>query len=114
MKTLKLANVSFLLSGLSLSLASMPVLAITSDMPDQNIYTKEFKLLDTNNNGKLSATEIKKDELFNSGGFAKETKITMVAWVKKNTRPTNRKYNKKKLSKLPVMVRLLQKLKVNI
>ena len=74
MKTLKLANVSLLLSGLTLSLASMPVLAITSDMPDQNIYAKEFKLLDTNNNGKLSATEIKKDALFDGGGFAKADK----------------------------------------
>ena len=37
------------------------------DMPDQNICTKEFKLLDVDSNGKLSATEIKKDELFNGG-----------------------------------------------
>lgn len=57
-----------------LALASPPVLAITADMPDQNIYAKEFKLLDTNSNGKLSATEIKKDELFNGGGFAKADK----------------------------------------
>jgi hyperosmotically inducible periplasmic protein len=57
-----------------IGLASAPALAITSDMPDQNIYTKEFKLLDANINGKLSATEIKKDELFNDGGFAKADK----------------------------------------
>ena len=57
-----------------ISLASAPVSAITSDMPDQNIYSKEFKLLDANSNGKLSATEIKKDELFNGGGFAKADK----------------------------------------
>jgi hyperosmotically inducible periplasmic protein len=57
-----------------ISLVSAPALAITSDMPDQNIYTKEFKLLDANSNGKLSATEIKKDELFNGGGFAKADK----------------------------------------
>jgi hyperosmotically inducible periplasmic protein len=57
-----------------IGLASPPALAITSDMPDQNIYTKEFKLLDANINGKLSATEIKKDELFNDGGFAKADK----------------------------------------
>ena len=60
--------------ALSIGLASAPALAITSDMPDQNIYTKEFKLLDVNSNGKLSATEIKKDELFNAGGFAKADK----------------------------------------
>jgi hyperosmotically inducible periplasmic protein len=57
-----------------IGLTSAPALAITSDMPDQNIYTKEFKLLDANSNGKLSATEIKKDELFNDGGFAKADK----------------------------------------
>ena len=59
---------------LSISLTIGPALAITSDMPDQNIYAKEFKLLDTNSNGKLSAAEIKKDELFNGGGFAKADK----------------------------------------
>ena len=57
-----------------ISLVSLPALAITSDMPDQNIYTKEFELLDANNNGKLTATEIKKDALFNGGGFAKADK----------------------------------------
>ena len=62
------------ITALLIGLASAPVLAITSDMPDQNIYTKEFKLLDINSNGKLSAAEIKKDELFNGGGFAKADK----------------------------------------
>ena len=57
-----------------ISLVSLPALAITSDMPDQNIYTKEFELLDVNNNGKLTATEIKKDASFNDGGFAKADK----------------------------------------
>ncbi len=69
MQTLKNVTIS-----LVLGLASSPALAITSDMPDQNIYAKEFKLLDTNSNGKLSAAEIKKDELFNGGGFAKADK----------------------------------------
>ena len=59
------------LSVLLIGLASPPALAITSDMPDQNIYSKEFKLLDTDSNGKLSAAEIKKDELFDGGGFGK-------------------------------------------
>ena len=59
------------LSVLLIGLASSPALAITSDMPDQNIYSKEFKLLDTDSNGKLSSAEISKDELFNGGGFGK-------------------------------------------
>lgn len=57
-----------------ISLVSAPALAITSDMPDQNIYTKEFKLLDTNSNGKLSVAEFKKDALFDGGGFAQADK----------------------------------------
>jgi hyperosmotically inducible protein len=57
-----------------IAVTSAPVFAITADMPDQNIYTKEFKLLDVNSNGKLSTTEIKKDELFDDGGFAKADK----------------------------------------
>ena len=62
------------LSVLFIGLANPPALAITSDMPDQNIYSKEFKLLDTDSNGKLSAAEIKKDELFDGGGFGKADK----------------------------------------
>ncbi len=64
-------HIKVLFFTLSIGLVSAPALAITSDMPDQNIYTKEFKLLDADSNGKLSATEIKKDELFNDGGFGK-------------------------------------------
>ena len=55
-----------------IGLASAPVLAVSTDeMRDQNGYQREFKLLDTDSNGKLSAAEIKKDELFNGGGFGK-------------------------------------------
>lgn len=54
------------------SLSAAPVLAASPDeMRDQNGYNREFKLLDTDSNGKLSAAEIKKDELFNGGGFGK-------------------------------------------
>jgi hyperosmotically inducible periplasmic protein len=64
-----------LLPALLIGLASPPVLAVsTDDMRGQNGYDNEFKLLDTNNNGKLSAAEIKKDALFDGGGFGKADK----------------------------------------
>ena len=60
---------------LLIGLESAPVLAASiDDMRGQNGYNNEFKLLDTDSNGKLSATEIKKDELFDGGGFAKADK----------------------------------------
>jgi hyperosmotically inducible periplasmic protein len=60
--------------GLVATLFSPAVLAITPDPSGQNIYENEFKLLDKDSNGKLSASEIKKDEIFNGGGFAKADK----------------------------------------
>lgn len=55
-----------------IGLISTPILAASvDDMRGQTGYGNEFKLLDSNNNGKLSATEIKKDALFNDGGFSK-------------------------------------------
>ena len=52
-----------------------PVLAASiDDMRGQNGYDNEFKLLDKDGNGKLNATEIKKDALFDGGGFAKADK----------------------------------------
>jgi hyperosmotically inducible periplasmic protein len=58
--------------SLLIGLASPPILAASPDeMRDQNGYNREFKLLDTDSNGKLSAAEIKKDELFDGGGFGK-------------------------------------------
>lgn len=53
---------------------SAPAWAITPDPSDQGTYVREFKLLDVNNDGKISASEIKKDNLFNDGGFAKADK----------------------------------------
>jgi hyperosmotically inducible periplasmic protein len=55
-------------------LISPSVLAITPDPSDQNIYQREFKLLDADNNSKLSSTEIKKDPIFDNGGFGKADK----------------------------------------
>ena len=52
-----------------------PVLAASiDDMRGQNGYDSELKLLDKDGNGKLNATEIKKDALFDGGGFAKADK----------------------------------------
>jgi hyperosmotically inducible periplasmic protein len=55
-------------------LISPSVLAITPDPSDQNIYQREFKLLDADNNSKLSSAEIKKDPIFDGGGFGKADK----------------------------------------
>ena len=66
---------SKILLVLVIGLASAPVLAASiDDMRGQNGYNNEFNLLDTDSNGKLSATEIKKDALFDGGGFAKADK----------------------------------------
>ena len=60
---------------LLIGLVSPPVLAASiDDMRGQKGYDNEFKLLDKDSNGNLSAAEIKKDELFNGGGFAKADK----------------------------------------
>lgn len=57
--------------SLMLCFVSMPVLAITPDPADQNMYQREFKLLDADSNDKISAAEIKKDPIFENGGFGK-------------------------------------------
>jgi hyperosmotically inducible periplasmic protein len=57
-----------------LSAISLPILAETPDLIDQNGYRKEFKSWDTDNNTKLSPSELKDDKYFNSGGFAKADK----------------------------------------
>lgn len=46
-------------------------LAMTPDAVNQTGYQREFKFLDTDANGKLSAKETGKDALFNGGGFGK-------------------------------------------
>jgi hyperosmotically inducible protein len=58
-----------------IGLQSAPVLAVTMDeMRGQTGYEREFKMLDVDGNGKLSAAEIKKDGLFDGGGFGKADK----------------------------------------
>jgi len=55
-------------------LASLPVLAVTPDPSEQDIYTREFGTLDVDGNEQLSAAEIKKDPIFDDGGFGKADK----------------------------------------
>lgn len=45
--------------------------AMTPDAVNQTGYQREFKFLDTDANGKLSAKEVSKDALFDGGGFGK-------------------------------------------
>ena len=73
MQILKTVNVDWML-GLVMGLASFSVFAITPDPSDQNIYQREFKLLDADSNSKLSASEVTKDPIFDGGGFGKADK----------------------------------------
>ncbi len=63
-----------LTSGLICCLTSMPALAGLTDEINQSSYQREFKVLDTDGDGKVSAAELKKDETFDNGGFAKADK----------------------------------------
>jgi len=63
-----------LFSGFVIGLISMPVLAGMTDEINQSSYQREFKLLDADGNGKLSPSELKKDEVFDNGGFSKADK----------------------------------------
>jgi hyperosmotically inducible periplasmic protein len=73
MQILKTSNVGLALA-LVMGMASLPTLAITPDPSDQNMYQREFKLLDVDSNDKLSSAEIKKDPIFEDGGFGKADK----------------------------------------
>jgi hyperosmotically inducible periplasmic protein len=63
-----------LLSGLAICLISLPVFAGMTDEINQSNYQREFKFLDVDGNGKLSTEELKKDEVFDNGGFSKADK----------------------------------------
>lgn len=69
MKMLKTICLSLVMSAVSGS-----ALAITPDPSDQNIYQREFKLLDADRNNKLSSSETAKDPIFEEGGFGKADK----------------------------------------
>ncbi len=62
------------LTSIVISLLGLPALAAMTDQMNQTTYQREYKLLDVDSNGKLSAEEISKDELFNEGGFSKADK----------------------------------------
>jgi hyperosmotically inducible periplasmic protein len=71
MQIFKLILITF---SMLIGLASLPVLANFTDEINQTGYQREFKLLDVDDNGKLDSSEIKKDELFDGGGFGKADK----------------------------------------
>ena len=60
--------------GLAISLASTSVLAFNSDEINQTSLQRDFKMLDVDSDGKLSATEIKKDSMFDFSSFSKADK----------------------------------------
>ncbi len=61
-------------ASLAMGLTSVPVLAGMTDEINQSGYQREFKILDADSSGKLSASEIAKDKTFNDGGFGKADK----------------------------------------
>ncbi len=70
-----LNKTTMVLLGLTVGLVSMPVLAEgLTDNSNQTTYQNEFNLLDVDKDGKLSATEIKKDSTFDFAGFSKADK----------------------------------------
>lgn len=60
-----------LLCAIVLTCSHATVFAMTPDAMNQTGYQREFKFLDADANGKLSAKEISKDALFGGGGFGK-------------------------------------------
>ena len=74
MQVSKKSYLSTVYLGLLLGLVSVSAVAITPDPSDQNIYQREFKLLDADSNSKLNASEVTKDPIFESGGFSKADK----------------------------------------
>jgi hyperosmotically inducible periplasmic protein len=71
-------KVKLMLSSLGISLAigltSAPVLAFNTDEINQNSYQRDFKMLDKDSDGKLSASEIKKDSMFDFTSFSRADK----------------------------------------
>ena len=60
--------------AIAIGIGCTPALANFTDEINQTGYQREFKLLDVDSSGKLDSGEIKKDELFDGGGFGKADK----------------------------------------
>ncbi len=71
---MQLLKTKLVFLSLIASLGSASTLAATQDLIDQNGYSRDFMLLDVDNSGRLNAAEIKKDSLFDGGGFYKADK----------------------------------------
>lgn len=71
---MKLLKVSMSILGLVSTMSALTVYAVTPDPSDQNIYQREFKMLDADGNDRLSVVEVKKDSVFDHDGFAKADK----------------------------------------
>jgi hyperosmotically inducible protein len=57
-----------------IGLASAPVLAFDTDEINQTSLQRDFKMLDVDGDGKLSASEIKKDSMYDFSSFSKADK----------------------------------------
>jgi hyperosmotically inducible protein len=57
-----------------IGLASAPVLAFSTDEINQTSLQRDFKMLDVDGDGKLSASEIKKDSMYDFSSFSKADK----------------------------------------
>lgn len=64
-------NIFFLIL---IGLQSAPALAFDTDEINQNSLQRDFKMLDLDSDGKLSASEIKKDSMYDFSSFSKADK----------------------------------------
>lgn len=71
---MKLLKYSAIILGLVSAVSALTVYAVTPDPSGQNVYQREFKMLDTDGNNRLSAVEVMKDSVFGHDGFYKADK----------------------------------------
>ncbi len=63
-----------LIFSVLIGLSSAPVLAFSTDEINQNSLQRDFKMLDVDGDEKLSASEIKKDSMYDFSSFSKADK----------------------------------------